>query len=202
MQSVLLNIVFLNFNFLLVIVIYSQLCTFAANETMATAKPVRKDTIPTLKMRLELESARERELKQRVANLSKEVEQLRDKLTTTAKATKHVYKETAASKLALKLGEMETEFGQDEKGETRQKIPHMRRKVKPNDIAKKQNAIERSSSIKHNERLPSTGLSNVSEPEIHVGPTTANHMPDLESAVPANQSSEMSRDDGFGMIAG
>ena len=134
-----------------------------------------------MKMRLAQESEREHELKQTVANLSKEIQQLRDRLSAK-NATKRVYKETAAAKLALKLGEMENEI-QDEHAQPRTTIPHMRRRLKQNDISKKQNVIEAKSVRRNDKKLPLSGTSDPTRPELNLGPTIAVHMPDLEKAV-------------------
>ena len=165
------------------------------NASSPTAHPVRKDTIPTLKMRLELESERERELKQTVANLSKEIQQLRGKIST-ANATRRVYKETAAAKLALKLGEMEAEM-HDESAKARNVIPHMRKRLKQNDISKKQNAIESKSVKQLNKNSPVTDLSDASKPELHNGPTIVSRMPDLEGEASRNAENASSFGDGF-----
>ena len=133
-------------------------------------------------MRLALESERERELKQTVANLSREIQQLKDKLST-GNTTKRMFKETGASKLALKLGDMEAEL-QGENAKPRNTIPHMQKKLKQNDISKKQNIIE-AHSVRHNDKkIPVAVLSDPTKPELNIGrPTVISHMPDLEGVI-------------------
>lgn len=168
------------------------------NKSQPTARPVRKDTIPTLKTRLEQESERERELKQTVVNLSEELKRLRSKLVT-ANSTKP--KETAASKLALKLGEMEAEVA-EENAEARNTIPHMQKLVKPNDISRKQNAIESKAIRRAHKKLPLIGLDDNTKPELHSGITVSNRMPDLEEGRLIQQKNSSIFDDGFNMIQG
>ena len=133
-------------------------------------------------MRLALESERERELKQTVANLSREIQQLRDKLST-GKTTERVFKETAAAKLALKLGDMEAEI-QSENAKPRNTIPHMQKRLKQNDISKKQSIIEAHSAGHKDRKVPVAVLSDPTKPELSIGRSTVvSHMPDLEGEI-------------------
>ena len=134
-------------------------------------------------MRLAQESERERELKQAVANMSKEIQQLRERLNK-ANTTKRMYTETGAAKLALKLGDMDTEI-EDQNAQLRTTIPHMRRRLKENDISKKQNIIETESVKRYSKKTPLTVTSDPTRPELNFGPTTARRMPDLEGTVSA-----------------
>ena len=153
-------------------------------------------------MRLEQESERELKLRQTVANLSKEIEQLHDKLTNTTH--KMVYKETAAAKLALKLGEMEAE-GREENAQTRQTIPHMHKHPKSHDIAKKQGLIEKNSKKRKvvlGSHLPMTAGGDKSNPELSDVSNVVKHMPDLEKETLINRTSDRDFNDGFVLLAG
>lgn len=165
------------------------------NVISPTAHSVRKDTIPTLKMRLEQESERERELKQTVANLSREIQELRSKLTP-ANNTKMIYKETAGSKLALKLGEMEAAM-EEENAQEKSTIPHMRKMTRVNDISKKQYVIEKNSMKRREKKLPLIGEKDNSKPELHTGPTVVSHMPDLEGGMSTQEDNASKSDDGL-----
>ena len=170
------------------------------NKISPTSRTVRKDTIPTLKMRLAQESERERELKETVANMSKEIQQLRDRLNT-ANTTTRMYKETGAAKLALKLGDIENEM-EDQNAQLRTTIPHMRRRLKQNDISKKQNIIETESVKRNNKKAPLTVASDSTRPELILGPTAVSRMPDLEGATSESPNNGSPFQDGFNIPGG
>ena len=171
-----------------------------SNKVKTTSRAVRKDTIPTAKIKLEVKSTIESKLRQTVQNLTEEIGNLRAKLANvslaTANAKKHNYTDHGGAALALKLGGMEERQIPKVTLNARRRgtIPHMRKRIKLNNLALKQDAIEQGykrDSFMQIRRMP-LALGNISMPPDLL-PTQASGigMPNLYESRPTEAAKKM-----------